>query len=325
MSKRTKKKTKPISSRKSQKIPKNLPDISVKKSMKESNKLFPDYYNLLFSLIRLNQKYNNFDLILNNKFNMELYIGFNSKITLPFSKDKFTKILKDLIDNYSSEKKRFIVLPVGICLNKTFLFYFKTPIARHRNIIIIDLKEKKAEYFEPHGGLYSKYFNNKLKSLKIKNSMKTDLYEKEKQINEYLKPIFKKLKIKFILPHQYLDKKDFQNVEGYIEPYIDHKSSVRKEDLSGYCQIWCIWFVSLRLKYPDTNLKELVKETKNILKTQYTYKNFIRNYAKDIYKENKKLEIMKYYKKIYFFKMMYVKLNPKYINIELKKHFTIYK
>ena len=225
MSKRTKK-TKPISSRKSQKIPKNLPDISVKKSMKEHNKLFTDYYNLLFSLIRLNQKYNNFDLILNNKFNMELKIGFYSKITLPFSKDKFTKILKDLIDNYSNEKKRFIILPVDICLKKTFLFYFKTPIAKHLNIIIIDLKKKKAEYFEPHGGRYSMYFNNKLKSLKIENSIIKELYEKEKQLNEYLKPIFKNLKIKFILPHQYLDKKDFQIVEGYIEPFIDHKSSV---------------------------------------------------------------------------------------------------
>ena len=293
--------------------------------MKEHNKLYTDYYNLLFSLFRLNKKYNNFDLILNKNFNMELEIDYNSKITLPFSKEKFTKILKNLIDNYSTEKKRFIILPVSIFLNITFLFYFKTSSGGHQNIIIIDLKEKKAEYFEPHGGLYSKYFNNKLKSLKIKNSIIKDLYEKEKQLNEYLKQIFKKLKIKFILPHQYLDKKEFQLVEGELEIYIDKTASKRKEDLGGYCQIWCIWFISLRLKYPDANLKELVKETKKILKNQYTYRNFIRNYAKDIYKENKKLKIMKYYKNKNFYFYRVIKINPKYINKELKTHFTIYK
>jgi hypothetical protein len=62
-----------------------------------------------------------------------------------------------------------------------------------------------------------------------------------------------KLKIKFILPHQYLDKYDFQAVESVLEIY-DKTSSQRKEDLPGYCLVWCLWFVSLRLKLATTLL-----------------------------------------------------------------------
>ena len=71
--------------------------------------------------------------------------------------------------------------------------------------------------------------------------------------------------------------------------YIDKNVSIRKTDLTGYCLVWCIWFASLRLKYPDSDLKILVKNAKNILKKKYTYKNFIRNYARDIYIKNNKL------------------------------------
>lgn len=281
-----KKLKKSIKSSRTKKLPQNLKDISVKKSMKEHNILNTNYYNLLFSLFLLNKKYDKFDLIINNKLNMELLVE-NNKFTLSFSKKKFTKILKYLIDNYSSEKKRFIILPICILFNITYLFYSKTINYLHQNIIIIDLKEKKAEYFEPHGGLYSKNFN-KIESIKKKDNFYKELYKNSRKIYLELKPIFKKLKIKFILPHQYLDIDDFQNVESSIEIY-NKTSSQRKEDLEGYCLVWCLWFVSLRLKYPNTDLKELVQSAKSILKNDYTYRNFIRNYAKDIYIKNNKL------------------------------------
>ena len=249
--------------------------------MKEANKINPSINNLFFSLIRLKQKYNNFDLII-NKLDCEIYI-YKNKTNI---NKKFIKRLKNLVDNYSSKKKRFIILPVGIIISDIKYYFFKTDIG-HENIIIIDLKDKKAEYFEPHGALYSKNFN-KLESIKNKDKIYKNLYKNSKKIYLELKPIFKKLKLKFILPHQYLDKYDFQNVESVLEIY-DKTSSQRKEDLPGYCLVWCLWFVSLRLKYPDTDLKELVKSAKSILKNDYTYRNFIRNYAKDIYIKNNKL------------------------------------
>ena len=46
MPKKITKKYKKQSSKKTKKLPQNLIDISVKKSMKEPNKLFTDYYNL---------------------------------------------------------------------------------------------------------------------------------------------------------------------------------------------------------------------------------------------------------------------------------------
>ena len=69
------------SSKKSKKIPKTLLDISVKKSMKEANKINPSINNLFFSLIRLKQKYNNFDLII-NKLYCEIYIYKNKYLSV---------------------------------------------------------------------------------------------------------------------------------------------------------------------------------------------------------------------------------------------------
>lgn len=414
---------KSIKSSRTKKLPQNLKDISVKKSMKESNKLNPTFNNFLISLLFLKKKYNNFEVIYEyKKYNKILFeITKKKEIVYPFGKEKFTKILKSLLDNYSSKKKRFVILPIAISFHEKYLFLLKK-LNYHQNIIIIDLKEKKAEYFEPHGGLYSKSFKTRIFTYH-KQDFFIQMFKNSLEMYENISPIFKKLKLKFVLPHHYLGMKDFQAIE-FMEPYINNikiliesndiivfssktckygknaiqalreagynpkfvnvktlpnrdkltklvgKASVpqvfvkgkhiggcndggiggtmkciangtikklleerkqknpipdnRKTDISGYCHNWCIWFISLRLKYPDTDLKELIKKSHTILKTQYTYKNFIRNYSKNIYENNKTLlekNNLNIFKKIFNGEKEYDKKLKKLV----EKHFTIYK
>lgn len=312
MSKRTKKKPKTISSKKTQKIPKNLLEISVKKSINQSNYLITNYYNQCLALINLKLKHSNFDMITTNRtqlftdfYNYDFYNYmnelvvtnsiYNNELTViyPLPKKEFIDILNNLLKNYEIKQKRFIIIPLH-------LLYIQNYTISHANILMIDLKKRRAEYFEPHGGVYS---NIKI----IKNQ--TTLIKLSKKLIKELQILFKKMKVELVLPHDYLKKQDFQSIESYIEPYIDHKSSVRKKDLNGYCLVWSLWFASLRLKFPETDLKKLVDKARNIIESEYKFKNFIRNYSKDIYKQNNKL----------------IKKNIKKIPQLVEKHFTIYK
>ena len=301
MTKKSKKKTKTQSSKKSQTIPKRLLDISVKKSIKTPNYLITNYNNQFISLINLFLKYPKFDMITTDRrqlftefYNYNFYNYMNEivitnsiynnklKVIYPLPKKEFIEILENLLKKYNNKKKRFILLPIH-------LLYLDRHTMSHANMMLLDLKNKRAEYFEPHGGLYSNVKNVKNQTLLIKLS--------EKLFKE-LGSLFKKLNIKLVLPHNYLKKQDFQSIESYLEPYIDQKSSVRKKDLEGYCLVWSLWFASLRLKFPDTDLKKLVDKARELIETEYKFKNFIRNYSKDLYKQNNKV-IKKHSSKIY--------------------------
>lgn len=102
----------------------------------------------------------------------------------------------------------------------------------------------------------------------------------------------------------------FQNLElkKIFGLYFD--TNVKKGDLEGYCAVWCLWYISLRLKYPDRNSKTLVNETETIIKKNTTFRRFIRNYSKHCYTITEKLK-KKYNTKIKLFDL-------------LKKKFTMY-
>lgn len=45
-----------------------------------------------------------------------------------------------------------------------------------------------------------------------------------------------------------------QRIEHYGKPYT-------KEDLPGYCAIWCVWFIRQRLRYPQLTVNEIIERT----------------------------------------------------------------
>ena len=125
-----------------------------------------------------------------------------------------------------------------------------------------------------------------------------------------IQKILNNLKFKLILPFEYMNHNSFQNLElkKIFGLYFD--TNVKKGDLVGYCAVWCLWYISLRLKYPDRNSKTLVNETETIIKKNTTFRRFIRNYSKHCYIITEKIK-KKYNTKTKLFDL-------------LKENFTMY-
>ena len=57
--------------------------------------------------------------------------------------------------------------------------------------------------------------------------------------------------IKYITPNDFLPKIGFQN--------LDSQETYKKiADPQGFCAIWTIWYVDIRLTYPDIDRDKLV-------------------------------------------------------------------
>lgn len=84
-----------------------------------------------------------------------------------------------------------------------------------------------------------------------------------------------------------MNYKSFQHLE-YFEIKIFYLTIQlpihfgRKDDLIGYCEFWCFWFLNLRLKHPNKNLKNLVSEAEAIIRQKSKFRTFIRNYTKHV-------------------------------------------
>lgn len=310
-----------IKSSRTKKLPQNLKDISVKTIKNKSKHTLEGLTTdnlLLITLINFNIKFNNFELILNNKlqflntddYHLSIMNKFN-KLYFPFNEKKFINILKTLIDNYSSKKKRFIILPIDLIYNNYKFLIFGKKISGHQNTIIIDLKEKKAEFFEPYGGTFSKKFN------KLKSNNK--LYNSSLKVYNKMKIIFEILNLKIILPYTYLDLFDLQVIQNE-----EIKNKKIKFEHGGYCLIWNIFFINIKLKYPDADLKKLIKHLKKIILKEckyYTY--FIRNYSNNLHKETNK--ILLYPNNKIKSKKERFNIDKKKLKKLVEKHFTIYK
>jgi hypothetical protein len=66
-----------------------------------------------------------------------------------------------------------------------------------------------------------------------------------------------------------------------MDAYENKKKKIG--DPSGFCALWSIWYVDMRLTYKDLDRKDLVKLLlKSIRNQNVSYKNMIRNYSKNI-------------------------------------------
>jgi len=129
---------------------------------------------------------------------------------------------------------------------------------KHANVLIYDKKRKEMERFEPYG-----YLEN------IDNT----------NLDKIIKKIFKKEIKKYYKPLDFCPFNSFQKLE------ILEK---RKEgDLCGFCNIWVLWYIELRISNPNISRKKIVKFA--IKKIGKNFKNFIRDYANFVYEVNNKL------------------------------------
>lgn len=148
--------------------------------------------------------------------------------------------------------KRFIIIPVGIELRE----------GSHANYLIYDIKNNEIERFEPHGFGTPLRFN--YNPTMFDNILETRFMEIVSDI-------------KYIRPTDYLPKIGFQLFDIY------ERNKKKIGDPGGFCALWVIWYVDMRLSYPEIDRGSLVnKMIKTIKKQNISFKNLIRNYAINI-------------------------------------------
>lgn len=163
---------------------------------------------------------------------------------------------EEFVDNFkkctNNPKSRFLIVPIGIELKN----------GSHSNYLIYDKKLNEIERFEPYGTSLPYLFDYKPTILDNILQIKINAIDPS---------------IKYITPNDYLDKISFQ----YIETIERKKTKIG--DPEGFCALWSIWYVDMRITYEDIPRKKLVKKLIKSLKlNRMSFRDMIRNYSKDI-------------------------------------------
>lgn len=148
--------------------------------------------------------------------------------------------------------KRYVIIPVGIEMRQ----------GNHANYLLYDKKNKEVERFEPHG-----------------SSVPLGLQYNPSLLDDILEVRFKEIDndIKYIRPKDYLPKIGFQLLDIY------ERNKKKIGDPGGFCALWTIWYVDMRLTYKEMSRQTLVKKMIQTIKSQnISFKNLIRNYAINI-------------------------------------------
>jgi ankyrin repeat protein len=166
----------------------------------------------------------------------------------------YPTILDKLINKFKNNKKfQYLVIPIGIELEN----------GSHSNILLYDKIKNEIERFEPNGGSYPYKFNYNPEILN--GHIESKFFE-----------IFPNCIYK--TPVDYLPKIGFQLLESY-----DHYKTKKIGDPGGFCAVWCVWYINMRIKYNVLSREHLIiKLIQKIKEENIPFKTLIRNYAKRI-------------------------------------------
>ena len=176
---------------------------------------------------------------------------------------------KNKISNISNSNdlKKFVLIPI-------YLGSKDCNISKgHFNIMIFNLQTMTIERFEPYGS-----------SLKQSEHKQFDSIL-EKTFNRYLGKKYGKIKV--INPDLIMNKYSFQTIEE--NEIIKGISNHRLSDPGGFCGVWGIWFINMRLKFPEMNTKDFLNKAEDLIKKKYNFRKFIRNYSQFLIKERRKM------------------------------------
>lgn len=248
-------------------LPLDINNLSLKNSVyKTKFRGFGE--DLLLGLIYLNLKHNNFyfpidrtklekspeDMMWKILLSWKCDSNGILKLKLPIEEKTYFAKIKSYILTYNKQKtskneKKFIVIPLYLGNNSCDI------TKGHFNICIINMKTMEIERFEPYGY-----------GVTTKEHLKVD---------KLIEELFNKrgIQIKFISPYKFLPKKSLQEYEETED------SNIFKGDPGGFCGVWGLWYINLRLKYPNTSSEKLIKRAIKLIKGKKNFKNFIRNYS----------------------------------------------
>ncbi len=151
-----------------------------------------------------------------------------------------------------NNKIRFVIIPLGIELN----------IGSHANYLIYDKQSNEIERFEPHGSHAPYGFNYNATML-------------DDTIEGYLKKL--KHDISYIRPQNFIPKIGFQLLDIY------ESKNKKIGDPNGFCAVWAIWYVDMRLMYDKLRRDVLIQLMINAIRAKsLSFKNVIRTYAYEV-------------------------------------------
>ena len=193
-------------------------------------------------------KSKNFNSIkMENKFINYLYKRFDDKLCFFSHQNRIgffwineeLYFYPELLEICKEQDKRFILIPLSLMGD-----FFN-----HQNVILIDLKNKTYERFDPWG------------------SMTSEQYEPEK-LDKVLQEFFEEQLpgFRFITPHELCPTgKSFQTIQSNVyefSPDTTEKIKKRyKTENIGFCVAWSMFYVYMRLKNPDIKPSELQYQT----------------------------------------------------------------
>lgn len=165
--------------------------------------------------------------------------------------------------------KRFVVTPFGYnCLD-----------SGHANYLLYDKQHKSLERFEAYGEVDTSCLNNP-------------------EIDKSIEAIFKKnlgndFILKYKKPLDFLPKNNLQTLQ-------ENENEMKKDDPVGFCSVWSLWYIDLRLLNPSIPSKKLIELASSSLKKMkkengISLTQFIRNYSNWIVEVS--LEIESLYRK----------------------------
>jgi len=172
---------------------------------------------------------------------------------LKFPNSNLNDLRSLLTINKQQNNYRFFIIPLGIEIN------IEDNLLGHANYLIIDYQLLTIERFEPHGS-ESPYGLNYNSSL-LDNTLET-------KFNSF------NLGFKYLAPYTYLPKIGFQIIE------IKEKKNDYIGDPNGFCALWCIWWIDIKLANPNIDSKTLQELLfKEIINNYMSFKKIIRDYS----------------------------------------------
>lgn len=184
-------------------------------------------------------------------FTIEI-IWINQKIIITKEfENKFITLVKN-------KKEGTIIMPIGIILTQ----------GSHSNYLYYDIGSQTLERFEPHGSTYPFQYNYN------PNLLDTNIYNKFSNLVK----IYSESNLNYITPSMYIPKNGFQmrdTTESLTEKYIG--------DLDGFCALWCIWYIDLRVRFKHIQPGKLINKIfKYIKQNNLSFRKIIRNFSMEI-------------------------------------------
>lgn len=223
------------------------------------------YYSLLFMLY-LQKKHKEHIILIPNKLsNLNRNIS-HEDISLRWNQLEHTITVPPLfweyLKQYTKQDKKYIVFPFGFSCDSN---------NGHANYIIYDNYKKTLERFEPYGPTITdciyKNIDDEILNLFNKNMGKEFIIEYKKPLSIYK---YKGFQTKQADEEQTMY--EFVKKNGYNSKFSN--------GFDGFCTVWCIWYVELRLSNPNVNRKQLLYNTIFKLDVEGTsFTNFIYDYA----------------------------------------------